>query len=346
MNTQLDLEKRVPVCGIATLLAILAVSEAFASHPSPTELLSTDRILLREASRLAEEIQNEVWPGWDQAPFSILLVTEETEFLVGVQEMPDGFVDVGKDDKLGAVYSRPRVYQPVLLATFPAVAPPEPTIVIGRPELTDKSPTAWLSTLMHEHFHQLQMSDPDYYPQAAALDLEGGDDSGQWMLDYQFPYDDPLIGGRFSALGAMLRSLIVASETPSASAAGTFWQTYREFAGALEAPDARYLAFQLWQEGVCRYVEYRTAAIAADRFEPSAELRALPGYQPFAEVAAELRRGIVDTLSEIVLAEHRRVAFYPLGAAMALLLDDTTPGWKDRYLTEKFFLDRYIAPAE
>jgi hypothetical protein len=38
------------------------------------------------------------------------------------------------------------------------------------------------------------------------------------------------------------------------------------------------------------------------------------------------------------------VAFYAVGAAEALLLDRANPGWQQRYLAEKFFLDKYFRP--
>ena len=38
----------------------------------------------------------------------------------------------------------------------------------------------------------------------------------------------------------------------------------------------------------------------------------------------------------------KRVVFYPLGAAEALLLDAARPGWKARYFTEPFYLERYL----
>jgi hypothetical protein len=43
-----------------------------------------------------------------------------------------------------------------------------------------------------------------------------------------------------------------------------------------------------------------------------------------------------------MLADQRRIAFYPLGAGTALLLDLTAPGWRDRYLSEPFALDPYF----
>ena len=62
-------------------------------------------------------------------------------------------------------------------------------MVVGSAERTGKSSTGWVLTLMHEHFHQWQYSQPDYYPRLNALDLARGDTTGMWALEYAFPYD-------------------------------------------------------------------------------------------------------------------------------------------------------------
>ncbi len=45
-----------------------------------------------------------------------------------------------------------------------------------------------------------------------------------------------------------------------------------------------------------------------------------------------------ESLAEPRLAERQRVAFYAAGAALAELLDDTAPLWRERYLSRKFAL--------
>jgi len=45
-------------------------------------LAQIDRVRLREVFRLGDSIGDRVWPGWSKAPFAVLLVTPEYEFLV------------------------------------------------------------------------------------------------------------------------------------------------------------------------------------------------------------------------------------------------------------------------
>ena len=81
---------------------------------------------------------------------------------------------------------------------------------------------------------------------------------------------------------------------------------------ALSADDYRYLSFQLWQEGVARYVEYRAAAIAAREYTPSPGFRALPDYADYGATAERLRRTRVARSSGAITSRpSRRVAAPP-----------------------------------
>ena len=175
-----------------------------------------DRARLADAFRLAEELGDEVWPGWSRAPFAVLLVTPEREFLVRHPAPPAGFARVGHDSTLGSdVYARPRVFPVNLLATFP-IGGPLPVIVIGTPEQTRKSTTGWILTLLHEHFHQLQFSRPGYYAGLNALGLARGDTTGMWALNYAFPYQSPTVNVPFDSLRSALGRVVQGDTTAGA----------------------------------------------------------------------------------------------------------------------------------
>ncbi len=76
--------------------------------------------------------------------------------------------------------------------------------------------------------------------------------------------------------------------------------------------------------------------------KPSARFSALPDFKSYAEAAKELRETIVSELQS-PLKEEQREGFYPFGAAIGLLLDQTDPQWKRRYLQQKFALEKYSA---
>lgn len=300
-----------------------------------------DRVRIAEAYRLADAIGDSLWPGWKSAPFALLLVTPEREFLVRHPRPSAEFTRVGYDSLLhGDVFVRPRTLAPNLLATFPAVGG-VPTIVVGQPAATRKSSTEWVLTLLHEHFHQLQTSRPDYYTGVRALGLARGDQSGMWMLNYAYPYDSSNVQAYFAAFAAHLDSAL-ASAGPGVRR--SHWLAARVSRAALRAAvtsdDDRYLAFQMWQEGVARYTELRAARLAASAYAPSDAFRALPDATPFASAADRIEQGIRSGL-HAPLARDRRVAFYALGAAYAMLLDWTTPDWRARYFDHPFALDAF-----
>jgi hypothetical protein len=299
-----------------------------------------DRIRLAEAFRLAAAVGNDLWPAWTSAPFAVLLVTADREYLIRHPRPSPDFVRVGYDSLLASdVYSRARKMSPTFLATFPAVSGVS-TIVVGQPAATRKASTPWVLTILHEHFHQLQHSLPGYYEGVDALGLARGDQTGMWMLNYAFPYDSAKVQERvadlMSALSGALDSVSPAHRTERWRAVADARRRLRE---VLPSDDDRYLAFQMWQEGVARYTELTMARWAAEHYTPSDAFRALPDYASYADVARELERDLRAELRNDALARDRRVVFYPAGAATALLLDALAPDWRARYFAQRFSLD-------
>lgn len=303
-------------------------------------LASDDRIRLAEAFRLGAAIGDSIWPGWTSAPFAVLLVTPEREFLVRHPRPSSDFAHVGYDSLLRSeVFVRERRHSPALLATFPAVGGLS-TIVVGQPQATGKPSTEWVLTLLHEHFHQLQASRPDYFARVDALGLARGDRSGMWMLNYAFPYDSTIVQSRFGAFAAQLDSALAATTTDQRRSHLLAARVARAaLRAALPPDDDRYLGFQMWQEGVARYTELLAARFAARHFEPSAAFRSLPDFAPFGEAVARITAGI-DAGLRAPLGHDRRVAFYPAGAAYALLLDEESAGWRKDYLAGEMTLER------
>jgi hypothetical protein len=315
----------------------LVVLSGVAAHAQTPALSEPDRIRIAEAFRLGKSIGTDLGPGATEIPFAILLVTPDREFLIAHPRPSSDFTVLGYDSLLGTtVHARPRQYSVNLLASFPAVGGIS-TIVVGQAESTRKSSTFWVLTVLHERFHQIQTSQNGYYDGVAKLDLANGDQSGQWMLQYPFPYDSARVVERFHQYRDALRRALSPSEDAERAMRDVL-AARTALRAVLSPAEWRYLEFQLWQEGISRYTELRVARAAAEQ-QPLAAFAALPDVIPYAAAADSLRRTIERELSTLNLPGWKRVAFYPTGAAEGLLLDRVNQSWRSRYFTERFALE-------
>jgi hypothetical protein len=320
---------------MATISSPLQINLYGREKPVISEI---DRIRLAEAFRLADSLTGKLWKEWDKTPFAILLVTPEHEFLIRHPAPTSDFQSLGQDALLGSnVLFRKRTQPQHLLATFPLVGG-IPTIVIGQAENTTvKTSSKWVITLLHEHFHQYQMFQPSYFKDVEGLNLSGGDETGMWMLNFAFPYESASVKKRIHALSQMLHDAILNRQP------GNYFEERKKLKSTLTAKDYAYLSFQIWQEGIARYTEYKVAAWAAKEFEPSPEFVGLADHTSFQSVATEIfEKNILEKLKNVDLNRDRREVFYSIGAAEALLLDQVNPKWRERYFTEKFYLENYL----
>ena len=83
----------------ATICALLWIGSlvSSAAGQDASEMPQRERLMIAEAFRLAEAVQDSVWAGWSEAPFAVLLVTEETDYLVGQHPTSDAFTPLGYD---------------------------------------------------------------------------------------------------------------------------------------------------------------------------------------------------------------------------------------------------------
>ncbi|MBA2731774.1 MAG: hypothetical protein H0U54_02660 [Acidobacteria bacterium] len=291
-----------------------------------------------------EKLSDRVWKGWSKTPFAVLLVTPEYEFLVRHPKPSKDFIYIGYDPLLNSeVYFRKLVFQKQLLATMPAVGGVS-TIVIGQPENTDaKTSTRWVITVFHEHFHQMQDSQPNFYKDALDLGLARGDETGMWMLNFPFPYERPNVKEQFTVMSRALAHALRSRKGKDFREKLSAYLAERKRFGELLSPDDfKYFSFQLWKEGVARYTEYRIASEAVTRYTPSKEFAALKDFTPFADDARQLLDRMTNDLEKMSLDKRQRTALYPFGAAEAMLLDRANPKWQQRYFTEKFFPDKFF----
>lgn len=325
------------------LCSINLFTQTLSAQESP-KLSETDRIRLSEVFRLNDKFAEKVWQGWKKAALAVLLVTPEHEFLIRHPSPTPDFIEIGYDKLLNSkVYWRKKVFDQRLLATFPAVNGIS-TIVVGQAENTSfKTSTFWAVVLLHEHFHQLQDSNPNFNQEVKALNLAGEDKTGMWMLNYPFPYQDKNINENFSDLAKQLAKTLEISDKKSFQLELKNYLTMRkQFNSTLSEKDYKYLSFQLWKEGTARYTEIQIAKLASQNYQPDSDFAKLKDFKSYREVNDYWEKQIIDALKSLNLAKTRREVVYPFGAAEAMLLDKANIKWKDRYFKEMFFLDNYF----
>lgn len=218
--------------------------------------------------------------------------------------------------------------------------------MIGQPQNTEATTsTPWLITVMHEHVHQLQSDQPGYYQAVEALGLARGDKTGMWMLNYPFPYGKPEVAQEFARLRDLLFAAVnETDDTKFAALANQYVAMRKKFFAQLSPDDHKYLAFQLWQEGIARYTQIK-AAEAAVQYQPTAEFAALPDYEALSAYAARARKATLDELKQADLAKMKRVVVYSFGGAEGLLLDRIHPKWKDEYFKHPLSTDALFDSA-
>jgi len=324
--------------GLFTFLLAAVVSGQSVVPGDAPQLPSKDAVRIREFYRLRAEIADRVWPQWVSTPAPLLLVTGDTEFLTHHPTVPSDFKKIGDD-----LYARPRRFPPNLLATFPAFGPPS-VIVIGEAESTEaKTSTPWVMTLMHEHFHQLQDSQPGFFEALKNMGLAHGDETGMWMLNFPFPYDKPESVRAFAQLRDLLLTALNEGKHKEFLRLAQHYVTERKkFFAQLSTEESKYMSFQLWREGIARYTQIKSAEAAA-HYRPTPEYAALCDYESFETYGAKARSDTLKELKQADLAKGKRLVFYSFGACEGFLLDRVNPKWRADYFRQMFTLDPYFA---
>ena len=322
-------DDRAAAMWLRCVIAIAALIPSGCAHRE-MEMRDDAFRLLDEARSVTADLGDDLWPSLTSVLFRTLVVEEGEETLVCFEgEPPQGFTPLEASPVSGCPASqRARVFDPTFLATFP-LSDGVPTIVIGTPKATGKTDEEWVVTVIHEHLHQLQYGCDDYFGRTSALGLDGGDETGMWMLDYPFPYSNDRVSIAIDELAQSLEDGMLAEGDEFDRALGRYRAARRDLEAIVSAADMRYFDFQSWQEGVARHVERKAAA----------------DWSGHHATARTERDRLVRELSELDLASQGRTAFYAIGHAQAILLDRVDPSWPSRYCEGELSLHSRIPPA-
>ncbi len=327
--------------GIKIIVFLLVLVNAQFSQDK-SSLRYEDKVRIREAFDIGKELGDSVWSGFNQVPYVLLFVSDSLEFLINHPEPTKEFKDIGFDTTLQAeVYSRPRKYKTNFLATFAAVGDVN-TIVVGGPENAGRTSGDWILSVLHEHLHQMQYTQPDYMSGVDGLNLKNGDTTGMWMLNYPFPYVSPYVAEQFNILTIAAQKTAFAESDDSFKSNLDIFMTEREkFKGLLSEKDYRYFSFQLWQEGIAMYTELKFAGLMKDKRTPRSGMNDLADFPGYKELYKKKLENIKNVSVKLKLDESKRACFYYLGALEGLILDRQNPNWRENYFKDKFNIDGY-----
>ncbi len=320
-------------------ITVFVITAAASFGMSDPRMRMVDKIRIREAISISQKFGDSIWEGISQVPFAIILVTDSVEFLVYHTNPPVDFKLSEKDTVLRAdIFFRKRQYSKNWLATFPVNG--INCIVAGIPENTGRGSTEWIITLLHEHFHQYEYSQPGYYADVEKLELSGGDQTGMWMLNYPFPYGEKTIIGLYDKYVSALAEAAGNIDSKGFEKKFNKYKTSRKkFSKRLLTADYRYFSFQIWQEGIARYTEYKFLEKLAG-YIPSSEIVQLKDFISFAECKRRFLELQFSELAKLELSKAQRVCFYAIGFAEGILLDKINPGWRAGFFTNKFYLEK------
>jgi hypothetical protein len=301
----------------------------------------TEALLIREAKLIADTHGEKLWKGFSTAPFTIILVTDSIEYLIYHPQPSGDFKLLYKDSILNTeVYARSRTYSKEWLATFPAVNGIN-CIVVGTPKNTGRTHTNWMITLLHEHFHQFVNSRPGYYDAVDKLNLSRGDQTGMWMLNYSFPYDSTVIINQYQKFTTALAEAVNTIGKKGFKKSLTIYLKEKQiFKKLLKPEDYRYFSFQLWNEGLATYTEYKFLEILSS-YKFSAAITALKDLMPLPQYKKEFFKAQMFNLKDLKIQQDKRICFYPIGFTEGLLLDNANKKWRSLYFINKFSTDTY-----
>ncbi len=330
---------------------VLALGSSVAAGEFPA-LPEEQKVRLRQAFHLAEQLGPAVWPGFDGRQAPVLLIVEETEYLLNREQAPEGFAAVPGDafNEL-PVFARRRTFAPNLQASFPAIG--TETVVVGTAEQTKLSPTAWTVIVAHELFHVFQAAH-GLNEKILALGI-GPPGDPSWHLNFPFPYQDRDVQYAMHLLGyALYRTVILPNDEKTATVTYDARTAYEALSNLIHLLELRYrdprqvnyLRYQTGKEGVARYVEYRLAERAAqDNYQPLPEFAAAEGFIPYAKLWEEKYSSQLLLIKNAGRVSRNRVEFYGLGHGLALTLNRVDPGWKARYFEPGVWLDDLLRAA-
>ncbi|GGO06072.1 hypothetical protein GCM10007972_04050 [Iodidimonas muriae] len=301
-----------------------------------------DRLNLGLAMKIATEFGEQDWPHMAKASRTTLLIAPDEQAIICLDDAPEGFERQSEDLLDCPIHLTKTPHNPYRIRAFTTFGR-TPTVIIGSPYSAEPF-ALWIGIWLHEHFHQYQMSRPDYRVEAESLGLaEPGDSAGAWMTDYDFPFADKSLNEAFDKVGRTALSALKATDDGALhKGVEAHIHALNDFEAIAGPRSTRWAAFTAWQEGTADAFQIHMLMKTAE----NAQIFGLDGQKSnFLRTAKRQQAQMESRLRSADLARDKVLAFYALGAAQSQILERLNTDWKTRYRTEPFTLKLLLEQA-
>jgi curved DNA-binding protein CbpA len=329
----------VPKSRIEAAQELIAVKEA----EEQPRLSVEDKNQLAELLRLKETSGSLVWPGLAEAVIPLIQYNERYEFLIFHSEPPFPW-EVVEDDVFhkSSYYLRPSgetvaFAVPVgdlwagSLNTLSSMrrsmeemlkeqVPPDkltPAFI----KMMTVSPGQHVVFLLHEAFHAFQaMEAHDRFRKANSV----------YVSEKDYPFADEDFQSAWKKEGELLASALRAKDESERQESISEFLEIRKERRLNASLSPELIAFEQeleWLEGLAKYVEMRFAELGSTGIDEERS-------KAYRIVRNRLRADFNSRLMRLN-EQHGDLRFYLSGAALAMLLDEMSPGWKRDFLNQK-----------
>lgn len=281
-----------------------------------------DRQYLSKSFTTIDAYKSHIWPNWLDTPKDIVIQNEQ--YWIEIKSRPISNTSDGlwalQFNHINIFTKRSTISQVHTLV----VEGKAPQIMVSQAFFEHSPRVLWLGTLAHEHFHQWQMSRPSYFDALAKLSINENYPDCQWMFDYNFPFHQDKVSQILAELGSLHARESLEPKQKMDVILGSLFQ----LKSILSSEDWDYLVFQIWQEGIARYVEY---AFLNELLKKDKETESGDGSLKV-QLEAYMRQMFGTPLSTDDAID--RNIFYKIGLEIGLVLEQQ-PGlnWKEIYAT-------------
>lgn len=320
-----------------------------------------DKARLAEALNLKSTLGNQIWPGWGDTQFPVIIWNHAYEFLVGYPGLPPaGWEAVPGDTFHGQVYYRHPAEDPqnfavpvgdlwagsmatktemdaFLIGTFRDVFPSPLKQVFPYRLLIQPSETQ-IGGVLHEDFHVYEL-------QSAHARLDEAEHAHSYGDQYEEAAKSFTAELRQES-GLLARALAARSDAEAANRVREFLQIRdtRRQTYNLDPSLVAYERWLEWEEGMAKYVEVASLRQAYQ----SAGYSALPEMadDPYFKSYDRFNRRWSQEISQLrTLYGSQEIKFYMTGMAESFLLDRLMPDWKSKVMQDGVFLEDLLRQA-